>query len=160
MQPAMGSWVYAKACRRRADTITAMLSLETLGYYSTAPGSQHYPPGLSLLFPSTGDFVAFVGDVSSRGLLRRSIGAFRDRTSFPSEGAALPQGIPGVGWSDHWAFWQEGYKAVMVTDTAMFRNTNYHTPTDTPDTLDYERLARVVQGLEHVITNLADRAHD
>jgi hypothetical protein len=160
MQPAMGSWVYAKACRERNDAITAMLSLETLGYYSTAPGSQHYPPGLSLLFPSTGDFVAFVGNVSSRGLLRHSIGVFRETTPFPSEGAALPQGVPGVGWSDHWAFWQEGYKAIMVTDTALFRNANYHTPTDTPDTLDYDRLARVVEGLERVITTLADPAKD
>lgn len=160
MEPTMGSWVYAKACRERGDAITAMVSLETLGYYSTLPGSQRYPPGLSMLFPSTGDFVAFVSDVSSRHLVRRSLGAFRAGAEFPSEAAALPQGIPGIGWSDHWAFWQEGYRAIMVTDTALFRNPNYHLPTDTPDTLDYERLARVVDGMEDVIVDLADPARD
>lgn len=156
MQPTMGSWVYAKACRARSDNIVAMLSLETLGYYSAEPGSQKYPSPLSLFFPSVGDFVAFVSNVSSRELLRDCIGAFRNSAAFPSEGAALPEGVPGVGWSDHWAFWQEGYKAVMVTDTAMFRNPNYHLPTDTPETLDYERLARVIDGLKDVISTLAN----
>lgn len=160
MQPSMGSWVYAKACRARGDRITAMLSLESIGYYSTAPDSQHYPPPLSLLFPSTGDFLGFVGNLSSRALLRRSIADFRAHAAFPSEGAALPSGVPGVGWSDHWSFWQEKYPAIMITDTALYRNANYHTPTDTPATLDYNRLARVVEGLQHVITALADPAND
>jgi hypothetical protein len=79
---------------------------------------------------------------------------FRQTTSFPSEGVAAPQSIGGVGWSDHWSFWQEGYPAVMVTDTAPFRNKNYHLPSDTPDTLDYQRMARVVEGLERVIAGL------
>jgi hypothetical protein len=160
MQPSMGSWVYAKACRARDDRITAMLSLESIGYYSTAPNSQHYPPPLSLLFPSTGDFIAFVGNLSSRHLLRRAIADFRAHAAFPSEGAALPSGVPGVGWSDHWSFWQENYPAIMITDTALYRNANYHTPSDTPGTLDYDRLARAVDGLQHVITTLADPAQD
>jgi hypothetical protein len=156
----MGSWVYAKACRARGDNIVAMLSLETLAYYSTAPDSQHYPPPLGLAYPSTGDFVGFVGNVSSRSLVRRAIGTFRQSASFPSEGAALPEGVPGIGWSDHWAFWQEGYKAIMVTDTAPYRNPNYHLPGDTPDTLNFDNLARVTAGIEAVITQLADPGRD
>jgi Zn-dependent M28 family amino/carboxypeptidase len=152
----MGSWVYAKACRARGDNIVAMLSLETIGYYSTAGRSQQYPRPMGLLYPSTGDFVAFVGNVSSRSLVRRCVGLFRERAQFPSEGAALPEGIPGVGWSDHWAFWQEGYPAIMVTDTAPFRNPGYHNAADRPETLDYDRMSRVVEGLERVIEELAD----
>lgn len=153
----MGSLVYAKACKARGDTITAMLSLETIGYYSDAKGSQQYPPPLGQLYPSRGNFIAFVGNYSSRRLVRDSIASFREHARFPSEGAALFEGIPGVGWSDHWSFWQCGYPAIMVTDTAPFRNPNYHTAADTPDTLDYERMARVVEGLQAVIAELANR---
>ena len=67
----------------------------------------------------------------------------------------MPAAIPGVGWSDHWSFWQEGYPAVMVTDTAFFRNPHYHKTSDTPDTLDYPRMAKVVAGLAAVMMRLA-----
>jgi hypothetical protein len=80
--------------------------------------------------------------------------AFRAAEAFPSEGAALPSFVTGVGWSDHWSFWQVGYPAVMVTDTAPFRNPHYHTPRDLPATLDYDRLARVVRGLAAVVRAL------
>jgi Zn-dependent M28 family amino/carboxypeptidase len=153
--PEMGSLIYAKACRAANDNIVAMLSLETIGYYRDEPGTQKYPPLIGGLFPSEGNFIAFVSDVSSRGLLKRAIAAFRTHAAFPSEGAALPNGVPGVGWSDHWAFWQARYPAIMVTDTAPFRNPHYHQATDTPDTLDYERMARVVDGLAAVLQSLA-----
>jgi hypothetical protein len=155
--PAMGSWQYAKRSRARGERIVAMLSLESMGYYSDEPGSQHYPPPLSFVYPSEGNFIGFVGNVRSRKLVRRAVASFRDAVRFPSEGAALPEAVPGVGWSDHWAFWQEGYPAIMVTGTAPYRNPHYHRATDTPDTLDYERLARVVIGLEAVIDELAGR---
>lgn len=148
----MGSLVYARACKTNGERIVAMLSLETLGCYSDAPGSQEYPiPLLKLAYPSRGNFVAFVGNVASRQLVREAIGAFREATAFPSEGAALPGWIPGVGWSDQWSFWQQGYPAIMVTDTALFRDPNYHRHSDTPEKLDYERLARVVEGLTRVV---------
>lgn len=153
--PEMGSLIYAKACRAANENIIAMLSLETIGYYRDEPGTQKYPPLIGSLFPSEGNFIAFVSDVSSRALLRQTLKIFRDHAALPSEGAALPSGVPGVGWSDHWAFWQAGYPAIMVTDTAPFRNPNYHQPTDTPDTLDYDRMARVVDGLSSVLTSLA-----
>lgn len=132
-----------------------MLSLESLGYYSDQPGSQKYPFPIGLLYPSTGNFVGFASNLSSRALLHRSIKTFRAHAKFPSQGAALPEGIPGVGWSDHWAFWQVGYPAIMITDTAIFRNPNYHKATDTPNTLDYNRLARVTEGIEAIIRDLA-----
>jgi hypothetical protein len=108
------------------------------------------------LYPRTGNFIAFVGNVASRALVRRSIAAFRQHTAFPSEGVAAPGWMTGIGWSDHWAFWQEGYPAVMVTDTALFRYAPYHTHADTPVQINYERMARVVAGLARVITALAD----
>lgn len=154
--PTMGSVHYAQACKERGDKIVSMLSLETLGYYRDEPGTQKYPlAGIGLLYPDRGDFVTFIGNVSSRSLVRESIGVFRQATHFPSEGAALPNFVPGIGWSDHWSFWQSGYDAVMVTDTAPFRNPNYHTAKDLPDTLDYDRLARVTAGLITVVSKLA-----
>lgn len=152
----MGSWVYAKACRARKDDIVAMLSLESIGYYSDKPGSQHYPSPLNLLYPSTGDFIAFVSNYGSRSLNKRALRTFREHASFPSEGGSPPAVFPGVGWSDHWSFWQEGYDAIMITDTATFRNPFYHTPNDTVRSLDYERMARVVDGLKPVIEDLAN----
>jgi Zn-dependent M28 family amino/carboxypeptidase len=156
----MGSLVYARAARQRGDNIVAMLSLETIGYYSDRPRSQHYPPPLGLFYPSTGDFICFVGNTRSAGLVRECVRQFRGRASFPSEGGALPGAIPGVGWSDHWAFWQVGYPAVMITDTAPFRYPYYHTSQDTPDRLDYERIARVVDGLQKVVQALVQPAPD
>ncbi len=137
-----------------------MLSLETIGYYRDAPGSQHYPPPVGLIPPSTGDFIGLIGNVALRKLVRAAVGWFCHHARFPSEGAALPGFIAGVGCSDHWAFWQEGYPAVMVTDTAPFRNPYDHSPHDTPDKLDFDRLARVVDGLRGVITNLASARPD
>ena len=150
----MGSLVYALACRQRGENIVAMISLETIGYFDDAKGSQSYPPPFSLFYPSTGNFIAFVGNYSSRRLVRSSVASFRRHADFPSEGAALPAFIPGVGWSDQWAFWQAGYPALMVTDTAPFRYPDYHRPSDTPDKIDYERMARVVGGLEAVVRDL------
>jgi Zn-dependent M28 family amino/carboxypeptidase len=152
----MGSWVYAKDLKARGVEVHAMLSIEAIGYYSDTPGSQQYPlKVLERLYPATGDFIGFIGNLDSRWLVRSSIGAFRERAKFPSEGASLPAGIAGVGWSDHWAFWQEGWPAIMVTGTATFRNPNYHTTGDRPETLDYDRMSRVVEGLGAVVHELA-----
>jgi hypothetical protein len=151
----MGSWVYAKRCRERDENIVAVMSLETIGYYDDSPGSQKYPPPFGLLYPSTGNFIGFVGNVGSRALVRRAVGSFRRSEKFPSEGGALPAFIPGIGFSDHWSFWQEGYPALMVTDTAMFRYPYYHEAEDTIEKVDFERTARVVRGLEKVVVELA-----
>ncbi|MAG37657.1 MAG: aminopeptidase [Dehalococcoidia bacterium] len=155
---AMGSRVYARGCRESREQIVAMLSLETIGCYTDAPGSQRYPFPFSLFYPDTGNFIGFVGNLASRRLVRRCVATFRQHADLPSEGAALPGWIVGVDWSDHWLFWQEGYPALMVTDTALFRYSHYHQPSDTADKLDYERTARVVTGLAHLIADLAGAA--
>ena len=155
--PKMGSFVYAGRCRERRDEISAMISLETIGYFSNQDGSQRYPvPGLGLLYPRTGNFIGFVGNVPSRALLRDAIGEFRRQARIPSEGAALPAMVPGVGWSDQWSFWHYGYPGIMVTDTAPFRYPHYHADSDTPDKLDYDSMAHVVSGIEKVIQHLAN----
>jgi Zn-dependent M28 family amino/carboxypeptidase len=153
----MGSLVHARGCRARGEELRAMFSLETMGYFSDEPGSQKYPSPLDHLYPDRGNFIAFVGNVGSRSLVRDSIQRFRRHATVPSEGGALPSVLPGVGWSDHWAFWQNDYQAVMVTDTALFRDPTYHRTSDLAGNLDFERLARVVVGLERVVTELASR---
>ncbi len=152
----MGSLVYARNSKKQNEKIIAMLSLETMGYYSEEKDSQKYPTPLNWLYPSKGNFLAFVGNVSSAKLVKKTIASFRRHTQFPSEGVAAPAQIPGIGWSDQWSFWQQGYPGVMVTDTATFRYPYYHTIDDTPDKIDYAKLARVVSGLERVITELVN----
>jgi peptidase M28-like protein len=151
----MGSRHYATAARARNDQIVAMLSIESIGYYDTEPGTQRYPFPLNLAYPDVGDFIGFVSNLKSRALLHRAIAAFRAHATLPTLGAAAPAWVPGVWWSDHWAFWLEGYPAIMISDTAPYRNPFYHTPQDTPDKLDYDRTARVVDGLTHVLRALA-----
>ncbi len=151
----MGSRVYAKWLREGSEKVVGMISLETIGYFSDAKGSQVYPLPFSLFYPKTANFIGFVGNVSSRSLVRRAVKTFRETTQFPSEGIAAPGWMTGIDWSDHWSFWQEGYPALMVTDTALFRYKHYHTSEDTPDKLDYDRMARVVSGLVSVVVNLA-----
>ncbi|HEX4653093.1 MAG TPA: M28 family peptidase [Candidatus Udaeobacter sp.] len=151
----MGSSIYAGRCKARGDKISAMISLETIGYFSDAPNSQTYPsPGLGIFYPKVGNFIGFVSNVQSRALLRRVIGLFRKHAKVPSEGAALPAFIPGVSWSDQRSFWSHGYPGIMVTDTAPFRYPDYHSSTDTPDKLDYDRFTLVVSGMEKVIEEL------
>lgn len=154
MSPAMGSGAWARRARSRGDPILAMLSLEMLGFYRDSAGSQRYPFPLGLFYPDRADFVAFVGDLGSRPLVRRAVAAFRAQARFPSEGLAAPGIIPGVTWSDHWSFRQHGYPAIMVTDTAFYRYAHYHLPSDTPEKLDYERMARVTMGLAGMIREL------
>jgi Zn-dependent M28 family amino/carboxypeptidase len=153
--PAMGSYVYARRCRERNEKITAMLSLETIGYYSDAPGTQSYPIGFHPGYPDRGNFLGFVANFRSAPLLRRALKSFRAATSLPAAGAAAPAVIPGIGWSDHWCFWEFGYSALMLTDTAPYRYPYYHSAEDTPEKLDYDRLARAVTGVAAIVRDLA-----
>ncbi len=152
----MGSLVYAKGCWARGEKVVGMISVETIGFYSNNPGSQKYPPPFDRMFPSTGNFIGFVADERSGAFLQNVMGSFRRHTKFPSEGVAAPADVQGVGWSDHWSFWQNGYPALMVTDTAPFRYPHYHEPTDTPDKIDYARTARVVMALARMVEDLAN----
>jgi Zn-dependent M28 family amino/carboxypeptidase len=152
----MGSIVYAGRCKARGDGVVAMISLETIGYFSDTPRSQTYPvAALGALYPKVGNFIGIVGNVQSRWLVRRAIAEFRKDAKIPAEGAALPAFIAGVGWSDHWAFWEHGYPGIMITDTAPFRYPHYHELTDTPDKLDYDRFALAVSSTEKLIGSLS-----
>jgi len=147
----MGSQVYARAAKERGDKIVGMFSLETLGYFTDAANTQKYPLPLSFLYPNQGNFIGFISDIDSRELLRNTIRSFRAQAKFPSEGAALPSSIQGVGWSDLRSFWQQGYQAVRITDTAPLRYPQYHTADDTMDKIDFEKLSRVTYGISKVI---------
>jgi hypothetical protein len=155
MTEAMGSLHYGRALARRNERVVAMYSLETIGFYSTEPGSQVYPAPFGLMFPDRGDFIAFVGMMGSRALVRETMRSFRSHTSFPTIGGVAPGFVPGIAWSDHWAFVEQGFQAVMITDTAPFRYPHYHRPSDTPDKVDTEKVARVVKGMERVIRDFS-----
>jgi hypothetical protein len=153
-QDEMGSWVYAEMCRLKDQNIAGVISLETMGYFTDEKDSQHYPAPLDRLYPSTGNFVGFVGNIGSGKLMRNALKTFQANSKVPAEGAALPGNIPGVGWSDHWSFWQEGYEGIMITDTAPYRYPHYHKATDTPDKLNFPVFAKVVEGLVEPVKQL------
>lgn len=156
----MGSLVYAQACARRSDPLEAVLCLETIGCYLDEKGSQSYPFPLNLMYPDRGNFLAFVSDPPSTPLLRRLVESFRRLVKFPSQGVALPPEVPGVSWSDQWSFWEQGYQAVMITDTAPFRYKQYHTPQDTVERIRFSHLARVIAGIEDVVAEWTGTSSD
>jgi hypothetical protein len=151
----MGSRVHARNARQRGEAIMAMVSLETIGYYSDASGSQSYPFPFGLLYPSAGNFLAVVGNLPSRPLAIDFLRAFMGVSDFPVEGVATFEMIPGISWSDHWSFWKEGYPALMLTDTAPFRYPHYHAPEDIPDQLTPPAFARVGHGIIQAVRHLA-----
>ncbi len=152
--PAMGSWQYARLLAERRERIIGMISLETIGWFSDQPGTQQYPPPFGLMYPSAGNFIAFVGMMGSREFLHAVINSFRRHTAFPTVGGVAPGFIPGIAWSDHWSFEEFGFPALMITDTALYRYPHYHQPTDTPDKVDTAKLARITRGLERVVREM------
>jgi hypothetical protein len=155
----MGSAVYARQSLAPGEQVVAMLSLETMGYFSDAEGSQQapWPTGTLYRLPTVGNFIAFVSDHRSEALMHTALDAFDATTRFPAEGILSYAWVPGVDWSDHWAYWRDGVPALMVTDTAPNRNLCYHKPCDTADRLDFGRMARVVGGLAGVVETIAGR---
>jgi hypothetical protein len=154
----MGSTVYAKAAAARGDRIVAMLSIEGIGCFSDAARSQQWSGTLAQRFPDRGDFIAIVGNERSAELAERVLQVFRKPGGVPAEGGALPDVEAELGGADHWAFWQVGFPAVIITDTGRLRYAHHGQATDTPDRLDYERMARVVVGIERVVLELASPA--
>ncbi|MBN1206698.1 MAG: M28 family peptidase [Myxococcaceae bacterium] len=145
----MGSRVHAKSLREAGVKVRAMLSLETIGFFTDAPESQHYPlDALRWRYPTTGHFIAVAGRLGDEGLVRQVATAMRGGSTLPVEFLNAPADIEGIDFSDHASYWAEGYRAALVTDTAFFRNPRYHEATDTWDTLDYGRMAQVVQGVQ------------
>jgi hypothetical protein len=153
----MGSAVHARALADRGVRVRIMISLEMIGAFSDARGSQAYPAVVGWFHPSTGNFVAVVGKWGQGGAVRDVAAGMRAGSPLPLETLTAPTVFPGVDFSDHRSFWANGYDAVMVTDTAFFRNPRYHTPTDRPDTLDYARMAEVVKGVHCAVQAAARR---
>lgn len=153
----MGSVRFARMLKEEGDEVHVMVALDLVGVFCDEPGCQPYPfPGMSLFYPSRGNFIAVTGDLSQGGaiaLVKRGIAA-SDAVPVLSFRAPLSWGF--VDLSDHSSFWREGWPAVLVTNTGMLRNTRYHGPEDTAETLDYVRMGHVVQGLQGVL-ELADR---
>ncbi|MGA1840281.1 MAG: M28 family peptidase [bacterium] len=152
----MGSLVYAKECLNRKENIIAMICLETIGYYRDTEKSQKYPFPLSFFYPDKGNFVAVVGNIGSKPLVRSFTRTFMEQSDFPVECGALLGFIPGIDWSDHWSFWKSGYSAIMITDTALFRYPYYHTPQDTADKIDFNSLARITYGTYRTLSRMAE----
>ena len=154
----MGSAVHAASLKAKKARVRAMISLEMIGCFSDEKNSQAYPLGiLKLLYPSTGNFIAVVGRIGGGRLVRTVKTAMRAATRLPVESINAPGFIPGIDFSDHLSYWEQGYPALMVTDTAFYRNPRYHTADDTPGTLDYERMALVVDGLVAAVRALTAR---
>lgn len=152
----MGSREHARRARRRGEEIAAMFSLETLGYYSSIAGSQHYPFPFGVFYPRTGNFLGVVGNLSSRRVVVDFLRQFMTVSDFPVEGIATFEWIPGINWSDHWSFWEEGYPAVMLTDTAPYRYPEYHSLRDLPDRVNGPEFARAAHGIIRAVRRVAD----
>lgn len=151
----MGSYHYAKDLAARGDEVVGMVCLEMIGFFSDRQGSQHYPlPFMKLKFPKTGNFIALVGNRRSRRFTEEMAASFRAATDLPLVTLNAPAFVVGIDFSDHWSFNKFGIPAFMVTDSAFYRNPNYHSPLDLPDTLDYVRMAKVVEGLAAAVAKL------
>jgi Zn-dependent M28 family amino/carboxypeptidase len=154
----MGSRVYVRDLKARGEQVEGMLCLEMVGYYSQAEGSQSFPLfWLRWRYPTRGNFITVVSNTASESLQSRVRDALKAHAALPVETFTGPWWIPGVDFSDHSSFWKEGYPAVMLTDTAFYRNPHYHRGTDRPETLDYGSMAELTQGLFHALLAL-DRA--
>ncbi len=144
----MGSLQFARKLEREERAVALMLALESLGYYSSELDSQKFPAKvLGRFFPRTGDFIGVVGRLEDSEQLKRVSDLLSQQSLVKIVPACLWQEIPGVDWSDHRSFWKIGVPAIMLTDTATFRNPNYHQPSDRPDTLDYAVMAKLTLAL-------------
>ncbi len=151
----MGSYHYARSLKDRRERVLGMICLEMIGFFSDRPGSQHYPlPFMKLRFPSTGNYIAMVGSRQAKQFTEEIAARFRSATDLPLVTLNAPAFVVGIDLSDHWAFNKLGYPAFMVTDTAFYRNANYHSPADLPETLDYLRMAKVIEGLAAAVRSL------
>lgn len=149
----MGSAQHAKMLAEQKVEIDLMISLEMIGYFTDAPDTQDYPLSvLKFLYPTTGNFLAVVGRTGEGAIAKKIKSKLLASTRLPIYSINAPRAIPGIDFSDHLNYWQHGFPAVMLTDTAFYRNKNYHTIHDTPDRLDYERMAEVVRGVYVIAT--------
>ncbi|MRR16009.1 MAG: M28 family peptidase [Deltaproteobacteria bacterium] len=144
----MGSWVFATDARARGENIALMISLDMLGYYNDNEKRQQYPlPLMDLFYSDTPNFIVVAGDTPCRHLVASAADHIRRTCDFRVEDLTVPRFFPGIKLSDNLSFWKMGYKAMMITDTGFYRNPNYHTQQDTIETLNFDKLASLCEGL-------------
>lgn len=154
--PYGGSAVHAASLKRQGVEVRVMFSLEMIGYFSDAENSQSYPIRiLRLFYPSNGNYILIVGRIGEGWAVRQVKRAMRAASPLPAYSINASAAMEGIDWSDHYNYWKEGFPAVMITDTAFNRNKHYHTAQDTPDRLDYKRMAMVVQGVYAAVLSFA-----
>ncbi|MBI3933817.1 MAG: DUF2817 domain-containing protein, partial [Acidobacteria bacterium] len=152
-----GSAVHAEFLKERGVQVRLMLSLEMIGYFSNAEGSQGYPSRIFRLFyPSPGNFLMVVGRLQDGVLARQVKKAMRSASPLPVYSLNAPASLEGIDWSDHYSYWKRDYPALMITDTALNRNREYHKAGDTADRLDFTRMAMVVQGVYAAVLQSAE----
>lgn len=152
----MGSYVYAKSLYEQRAVVEGMICLEMIGYFTDKKGSQYFPmSALRWFFPERGNFITLVSNLHSKGFLQRVKSAFKNASDLLLESISMPPIVPGIDFSDHGSFWRFGYPAVMITDTGFFRNPNYHASSDVPETLDYEKMEKVVLGAKAAIEEIS-----
>jgi hypothetical protein len=143
----MGSYQYSKRSHQRQENIQIMLSLDTLGIYKEEPGSQRLPFPFKMFYPDRGNFLAFIGNLSSRKYMIEATRGFKKGNSFPIEAGVVPEWVRAADWSDHRSFWKFGYPGIMVTDTGEFRSPYHTTKEDTMEKLNFEAMSRIVIGM-------------
>lgn len=157
MTPRMGSRVYAKKLRNDNEKIGEIIIFEMIGYYSNKLFSQRYPPFIGSFYPNRANFIAVVGNIKSRNLVKKVKDIFEKKSLFPVEGLAAPEIVIPITYSDHWSFWKEGYEAIMITDTAFYRRiSTYHRQSDTYEKLNYPQMAEVVNAMSKVLVELSN----
>jgi hypothetical protein len=153
----MGSAHHAKLLHDQKIKIRCMIALEMIGYFNNVPGSQSYPvPALKIFYPNKGNFIAIVGRLGQRKIVRKIKGLMKGAADLPVYSVNAPLMVPGIDFSDHRNYWQYGYDAVMITDTAFYRNQEYHKPGDTAERLNYELMGKAVIQVFEAIKGLAE----
>ena len=151
----MGSYIHAKSLYDEKVSLKVMICLEMIGYFSDKPNSQSFPlPFMNKFYPDTGNFIGIVGKLGQGRITKKIRDIMRENSNIGVYSINAPTIIPGVDYSDHRNYWHFGYQAVMITDTAFYRNPNYHRRTDTIDTLDFEKMYQVINGIFAVLTKL------
>ena len=151
----MGSVHHARLLMEEGVSVRAAIAIEMIGCFIDKPFSQRFPvPLLYCFYPNRANFICVAGDLSGTSLTRRVKRSMRRASDLPVHSISAPKSLPGIDFSDHRSYWSEGIPAVMVTDTAFYRNNRYHGPEDTFDTLDYERMAKVVSGVHLALLDL------
>jgi hypothetical protein len=153
--PAMGSYIHAKSLADSKAVVRGMISLEMIGFFSEKKQSQDYPVGiLKLFYGGRGNYITVVRKFGSGKFSRMMMRSFRREASIPVKSFKGPRFLPGIDFSDHLNYWKYGYSAMMITDTSFYRNKNYHTIYDTIDTLDFQKMAKVIDGLYRALLKL------